>query len=264
MPFLEANGVTLHYQDTGGDGPPILFSHGLLWSGEMFAAQIAALRATHRCICYDHRGQGRSPPSPTHYDMDALSADAVALIEKLQLGPVHFVGLSMGGFVGMRLASRRPELIKSLVLIDTAADPEPPLNIPKYKVMSLLARVLGYRMLVPRIMKIMFAPAFRNDPARAALRRNMEDHLAQLRDAETRAALQSVTSRKPIHGELSRIQAPTLVLHGSDDTAIKIPRARAMAEGIPGSRFVLIPRAGHTSTVEEPAAISAVLTEFFA
>lgn len=111
-------------------------------------------------------------------------------------------------------------------------------------------------------MNIMFAPAFRNDPARAALRRNIE-HLAKLRDAETRAALHSVTSRKPIHGELSRIQAPTLVLHGSDDTAIKVPRARAMADAIAGSRFVLIPRAGHTSTVEEPAAISAVLAEFF-
>ena len=90
----------------------------------------------------------------------------------------------------------------------------------------------------------------------------MADHLAALRDEPTRAALQAVISRQPIEPELSRISAPTLVLHGQDDKAIVESRARAMANQIRNAQFVLIPNAGHTSTVEEPAAINAALSKF--
>ena len=62
------------------------------------------MKARYRCVTYDHRGQGQSPASPTPYDMETLAADAAALIGALGAAPVHFVGLSMGGFVGMRLA----------------------------------------------------------------------------------------------------------------------------------------------------------------
>ncbi len=269
MPLLDVNGASLFYQDTQqADSPqgrpPILFSHGLLWSGEMFAEQLTALRSQYRCIAYDHRGQGKSPQSPTPYDMETLSEDAAAIIEKLQLGPVHFVGLSMGGFVGMRLAARRPELIRSLALIETAADPEPWQNIPKYKALSFLASVLSFRMLVPPIMKIMFGSDFLHDPRRTTLRKKMEEHLAALRHEPTEEALTAVIRRRPILPELARIRVPTLVIHGEEDRAIRIPRAKQMADAIPGARWVVIPRAGHTASVEEPALVSEALRAFYA
>src|SRR5205823_2727516 len=125
VPMLAVNGVRLYYDDTGGSGEPIVFSHGLLWSGRMFEAQVAALRGRYRCITYDHRGQGRSDvPRARSHDMETVTDDAASLIEALGAAPVHFVGLSMGGFVGMRLAARRPELLRSLVLLETSADPE--------------------------------------------------------------------------------------------------------------------------------------------
>jgi pimeloyl-ACP methyl ester carboxylesterase len=259
---VHVNGTSLHYEDTGGDGVPIVFSHGLLWSGRMYAAQVQALRARHRCITYDHRGQGQSPQSPAPYDMETLYGDAVALIEKLSVAPCHFVGLSMGGFIGMRIAARRPELLRSLTLISTAADGEPAKNIPKYRMMALAARVVGYGPLVPRIMKIMFGAAFLTDPARTAQRRQMEDELRALRQAPMRQALESVVTRRPITGELARIATPTQILHGTDDAAIVMPRARALLSGIKHARFVEIARAGHTPTIEEPAAITAALSEF--
>lgn len=262
MPFCQVDGAEIFYEDSGGDGTPIVFSHGLLWSGEMFSAQVAALRGTYRCITYDHRGQGRSPDSPTPFDMEKLADDALTLIRKLSLPPCHFVGLSMGGFVGMRLAARHPGLLRSLTLVETAADREPPKNIPKYRLLAFLARLFGYRMLVPPIMKIMFAPAFLRDPKRAETRRQMEHHLAMLRDAATRAALESVIGRKPIEPELSHITIPTLVVHGTDDAAIVPSRAQSMARAIPGAKLVMIPNAGHTSTVEEPAAVTQAMTEF--
>ncbi len=264
MPLLEVNGTRLHYEDSAGDGPPIVFSHGLLWSGQMYAAQVAHLRGRYRCITYDHRGQGQSPPSARPYDMEALAEDAAALIERLGAAPCHFVGLSMGGFVGMRLAARRPELLRSLVLMETAADAEPRRNVPKYRAMSFVTRLLGYRLLLGAIMKIMFGEAFRRDRARAALRRKQEEHLLALPIAATEAALEAVITRRPVMDELSRIRVPTTVLHGADDRAVVPARARETASRIAGARYVEIPRAGHTSTVEEPHAVNAALDEHLA
>lgn len=264
MPIMKVNGAELYVEDSGASpgAETIVFSHGLLWSGRMYDAQVAALKGRYRCVAYDHRGQGQSPASPTPYDMETLAADAAALIGALGVAPVHFVGLSMGGFVGMRLAIQKPELLRTLVLIDTAADTEPRANVPKYRAMSFLTRLFGYRIVLGSVMKIMFGPPFLKDAARSAQRRTMEQHLLALRDAETRAALDSVITRRAVEDELGKIATPTLVLHGAEDHAIVTPRAKRMADAIPGARWVTIPRAGHTSTVEEPDAIVRALEEF--
>ena len=116
MPHIEVNGTRLYYEETG-DGPEtIVFSHGLLMSGDMFAAQVEYFSDRYRCIVYDHRGQARSAVTDRGYDMDTLTGDAAALLQARVDGPCHFAGLSMGGFVGMRLAIRQPELLKSLTM----------------------------------------------------------------------------------------------------------------------------------------------------
>jgi 3-oxoadipate enol-lactonase len=262
MPVITVNRAQVYYEESG-TGVPIVFSHGFLWSGRMFAPQLAALSATHRCITYDHRGQGQSPLSAEPYDMERLYEDAAALIEKLGVGPCHFVGLSMGGFVGLRLASRRPDLLRSLVLIESAADGEPRLNIPKYRAMAFIARRFGYRVLLRPIMKVMFGRRFLADPARRAERERLAAELLALNIEGTDAALESVMSRRPVEDELARIRLPTLVLHGDNDRAIVPARARRTAANIPGARLIMIPYAGHTSTLEEPAAITRELTAFY-
>ncbi|MCS6901064.1 MAG: alpha/beta fold hydrolase, partial [Myxococcales bacterium] len=114
MPMISVNDTLLYYEDTGpgSTGQTVAFSHGLLWNTELFAPQIAALRGRYRCIAWDHRGQGRSASDHRHcISIELVWQDAVALLERLSPGPVHFCGLSMGGFVGMRIAARRPELL---------------------------------------------------------------------------------------------------------------------------------------------------------
>jgi pimeloyl-ACP methyl ester carboxylesterase len=117
MPFKEINGTRIHHTETGSGPETIVFSHGLLMSGEMFRDQVAAFSDRYRCITFDHRGQGQSEVTESGYDMDTLAEDAAALIRELNCAPCHFAGLSMGGFVGMRLAIRHPELLKSLILL---------------------------------------------------------------------------------------------------------------------------------------------------
>ena len=87
MPYADLNGARIHYTDTGGTGDTIVFSHGLLFSGAMFGAQVDHFRAKYRCITFDHRGQGHSGVPDDGYDMDTLAEDAAALITQLGLSP---------------------------------------------------------------------------------------------------------------------------------------------------------------------------------
>jgi 3-oxoadipate enol-lactonase len=267
MPTLRVNGATLWYTDQGAGPETIVFAHGLLWDGRMFDAQVAALRNRFRCIAFDFRGQGQSEVTRGGYDMDTLSDDAAALIEALGAAPCHFVGLSMGGFVGMRLAARRPGLIRSLVLMETSADAEPAENAPKYRAMGVVGWLLGrlgFRLIAGRVMRIMFGRTFLEDPARAAERAEWRSRLmANHRTGITRA-LGGVIDRLPVYDELGKIACPTLVMVGDQDVATVPAKAERIHAAIAGSRLRIIPGAGHTSSAEEPAFVNAALEEFLA
>ncbi len=261
---MKVRGVELHVEDTGGTGPAIAFSHGLLWSASMWRFQVAAFRDRFRCVAWDHRGQGRSEVTESGYDMDTLADDAAALIAQLGIAPAHFVGLSMGGFVGMRLAARRPELVRSLALMETAADAEPWQNALKYSAMSFLARFVGMRPFVPAVTKIMFGRTFRSDRGRAALAEAFGRELIGNDLTGMRRALEGVLSRGAVSPqELARIRAPVLVVSGEEDTAVVPARSMRLAAQIPGAKFVRLPRAGHTSSMEEPEAVNHLLGEFW-
>lgn len=262
MPRIRVNGVALHYDDTGGPGEPVVFSHGLLFSGRMFEGQVAALRGRYRCITYDHRGQGRSEvPRSRSHDMETVTDDAAALIEALGVVPAHFVGLSMGGFVGMRLAARRPELLRSLTLLETSADPEPPENVPRYRLLTAVARFAGLRLVERPVTRILFARSFIEDPTRAVERARWRRELLANRRSIWRA-VNGVLERRGIADELPAVRVPTLVIVGEEDVATVPAKAERIHRLIPGSRLVRIPRAGHSSAVERPDAVAGVLGAF--
>jgi 3-oxoadipate enol-lactonase len=123
-----------------------VFSNGLLWSEAMFHNQIEVLKERYRYVTYDHRDQGQSEVTESGYDIESLYHDAIVLIERLGCAPCHFVGLSMGGFIGLRVAVRRSDLLKSLILVETSADPEPRENVGRYRVLSFIARWIGLRL----------------------------------------------------------------------------------------------------------------------
>jgi pimeloyl-ACP methyl ester carboxylesterase len=260
---IDVNGTSLYIEDTGpgSSGETIAFSHGLLWGTEMFAPQIAALRGRYRCIAWDHRGQGRSAADRRHcIDMELVWSDAVALLEKLGTGPVHFVGLSMGGFVALRMAARRPDLVRSLVLIETTAMAEPEENVPRYRMLAAASRVIPLKALAGRIAPVMLGKTILADPARKA---DVERFIAIMtRRRDIWRAVNGVIDRGGVEGELARIRAPTLVIVGDEDVATTPAKARAIVAGVAGARLVTIPRAGHSSSVEEPALVTAAIADF--
>lgn len=265
MPFASVNGTRLYYEDSGGSGTPIVFSHGLLWSCRMFDAEVAALRQEGwRCLAYDHRGQGRSDPVWTRsVTIEQCYDDAVALIEQLAVGPCHFAGLSMGGFVAMRLGARRPDLVRSLVLLETSADAEPGENLGTYKRLNWTWKWLGPGLVAKPVMQVMFSQSFLRDPDQARLRREQESQLRANRRDIWRA-VNGVIEREAIAPELGNIHCPVTVIVGDEDVATAPAKAEKIQGAITGSRLVRIPRAGHTSSVEQPVLVTAAIREHLA
>ncbi len=252
----------MHYIDIGSGPETIVFSHGLLFSNKMFAKQVEHLKDRYRCIAFDHRGQGDAPVTKDGYDMDTLTDDAIGLIEKLDIGPCHFAGLSMGGFVAMRIGIRRPDLLKSMILLDTSADPEPEENKAGYRKLNFVARWFGLGPVVNKVMPIVFSKTFMNDPARSSERKFWADLISANSKKGISRAVNGVIDRKGIYDEIDKITTPTLIIVGEEDTATVPAKAERIQAKIKGSRLVTIPRAGHSSPIEEPDAVNAAIDGF--
>jgi len=264
MAILRTHGIGLNYVETGEGDQCIVFSHGLLMNHRMFDAQVAALSDRYRCIAYDHRGQGASEvPEGAHISIEDCTADALSLIRALGTTPCHFVGLSMGGFVGLRLAARHPELLRSLTLIASAADAEPRANIPKYRRLNFVARWFGVgRPLANKVMPILFGSTFLGDNSRSADIDAWRNHVMANRKTIYKA-VNGVLYRDPVpEGALRGITTPTQVIRGTEDVAIARERSLRVCEVVPGARFVEVEGAGHSASVEEPGAVTAAIEEF--
>ncbi len=259
MPFAEINGARVHYTDSGGDGDCVVLSHGLLHHGGMFAAQVAHLEGRHRVITFDHRGQGKSGVTANGYDMDTLSMDAEGLIEALDAGPCHFVGLSMGGFVGMRLAARRPDLLRTLTLLNTSAEAEPAANLPKYKLMNLCARLFGLGSVVGGAMPTMFGKTFLTDPERRTEKALWRKSMASGNRTGVTRAVAGVFAREGCETLLAQIDLPVGIGAGEQDLATVPAKSERIAEAIKGAELVVFRGAGHSSTIETPDQVNALI-----
>lgn len=261
MADIQIRGARLSYLERGR-GSPVVFSHGFLWSGRMFDAQVAALESRFRCIAFDHRGQGRSEVTEFGYSIEELAEDARQLIQALGAAPCHFVGLSMGGFVGMRLAARHPELIRSLSLLETSAAGESPLNVVRYRALAAVVKIMGLRPVAGPAMRSMFGRKFLTDGSRSALRAEQQRLLVGNSVPGVLRTLRGIVERPGIEEELPRIHCPTLVIVGEQDVATPPAKAEGIHARIAGSKLVVIPGAGHTSTVEDPEGVNAALVPF--
>ncbi|MCI0713704.1 MAG: alpha/beta hydrolase [Chloroflexi bacterium] len=262
MPHITINGANLYYEEEGSGPQTIVFGHSLLLNLRMFDDQVAHLKDRYRCVRFDWRGQGQSEVTEDGYDMDSLYEDAVALIAALDCAPCHWVGFSMGGFVGLRLAIRRPDLLRSLILIDTSAAPEPDRNKWEDRLLLFIARWLGFRLVIGSAMKIFFAKKFLTDPARKAQVAEWRGHLLANDPVGMVRAVKGVITRQGVLEQIDKINLPTLIIVGEEDVATTPDKSRQMHAHITNSTLITIPDAGHVTPVEEPAAVNAALDDF--
>jgi pimeloyl-ACP methyl ester carboxylesterase len=168
----------------------------------------------------------------------------------------------MGGFVGMRLAARRPDLVKSLILLETSANPEPVENLPKYKTLNGIVKWLG---IIPpvanKVMPIMFAASWLEDKGNQASIRRWKKELRGNKKSIT-GPVEGVIFRKGVEDELAKITCPTLIIVGDEDVATKPEKAKFIQMAISGARLHVIPGAGHSSCIEKPEVVNQLLSEW--
>ena len=265
MPTIKVNDVDIYYEDSAPNDtqkPVIVFAHGLLWSSQMYDKQVAYFQKDYRCIAFDFRGQGQSQITKSGYDMETLTEDTLGLIDALGIDKYHFVGLSMGGFVAQRIALKRPELLLSLTLLETSADPEDPKNIPEYRKLVKAIRWLGMKRVSKKVMPIMFGSTFLADKLRKSDRKQWLTMLQSNRKGGVVKATMGVIDRTGTYEQLGDITTPTLIVVGDEDAATPYEKSERMHFAIAGSKLAIIKGAGHTSTVEEPDQVNQVLSQF--
>ncbi|MFC5391328.1 3-oxoadipate enol-lactonase [Bosea vestrisii] len=244
----------LHYRTDGpADAPTVIFANSLGTDLRLWDAVLPLLPQDLRYIRYDKQGHGLSTLG-NGTDIADHADDAIALIEALAGKPVVFVGLSIGGLIGQTVASRRPELLRALVLSNTAAK--------LGTVESWQARIdaiagHGLEHIADAVMERWFAPVFRATPELALWRAMLTRTPADGYIAACRALSQADQT-----AATAALRLPALAIAGDADGASPAELVEATAALIPGSAFHVIPGAGHLPCVEKPAAYAAILSPF--
>ncbi len=262
MPIIELKNASCNYVLEGEGQDTIVFAHGLLWSSWLFHNQISFLKNKYRILAFDFRGQGKSTSKNGKYDMDSLFEDTVEIIETLVGKPVIFAGLSMGGYVGIALGAKRPDLVKKLILMETTTDAETIDNISKYKMLNNMVKTVGYWPVEKSIMAIMFGKKFLGDKSRS---NQYETFLKKLKENNRSLivkATEGVISRESTEHHLPNIKCKTLILVGSQDVPCPVEKSQHLADNIKNSHLIIIEGAGHTGTLEEPEKYNTAIKNF--
>jgi pimeloyl-ACP methyl ester carboxylesterase len=256
MPHFDHDGCSLHYEEYGR-GAPVLLVHGLGSSCQDWEYQIPALAAQYRGIVVDVRGHGRSDKPRERYSIPGFSADIEALLEHLQSGPVHLVGLSMGGMIGFQLAVDQPQLLKSLTIVNSA---------PEVKIKSfgdfwqfakrwLLARAFSMETIGKGLGKNLFP-----DPEQAELRHKIARRWARNEKHAYLASFSAIVGWG-VQEKLSRIGCPTLIVTADRDYT-PVALKEAYTQLIPDARLVVIENSRHASPLDQPEAFNQILLSF--
>lgn len=257
MPYAHVNGQKLYFEDTDGDRPAIIFSHGLLMDHEMFAPQVAAFRDDWRCITWDERAHGKTAGDTldpfSYYDS---ADDLAALIRHLGLKNAVIAGMSQGGYLSLRCALTHPDVVRALVLIDTQAQVEDPAKTAGYKPMMEAWAQHGLpEAVATTIEHIILGPAWPGAEAWKAKWRGWKG-------VNLMGAYRTLVTRDDLTDRIANIRAPTLVIHGDADMAIELERAEDMARRIPNASLTVIKGAGHASNLTHPLPVNAALMHF--
>lgn len=249
--------VDLAYGEAG-HGPPLVLLHGLGSSRNDWPLQLPAFTQRYRTVAVDLRGHGQSPKPAGPYRIEQMAADVARLLVRLDAHPAHVLGISLGGAVAQQVALDFPDLVRSLVLVNTAAR----LVSDQWRQRLMgLRRVAGvYLYGMDRVAEGVAQRLFPR-PEQAALRQETAERLRSNDMAAYRATLWAV-ARFDVRARLGEIGCPTLIVAGDEDTTVPLASKRLLAERIPGSRLEIITASGHATPVDQSEAFNRVAITF--
>jgi 3-oxoadipate enol-lactonase len=254
MSFASVNGQKIYFEDTGGDAPPVIFSHGFLMDHSMFDPQVEALSSEFRCITWDERGHGETPVDAPFTYWDSAQ-DAFALLDHLGIDRAVFAGMSQGGFITMRAALLAPERVRAMVLIDTQAGAEPAEMAPLFEAMHDEWKANGPDAVQETIATMILGSGY--DAT------DWYKKWAAIPRESFSFPFRTLMDRDVLFDRLSEITAPTIIFHGDLDTAIPMADADYLQEHLSGAGPVVVVKgAGHAANLTHADQVNGPLREF--
>jgi pimeloyl-ACP methyl ester carboxylesterase len=256
MPFAEVNGQRIRFDDTGGDGSPVILSHGFLMDREMFAPQVEALSPEFRVITWDERGFGETEFDGQPFTYWDSAQDCLGLLDQLGIEEAVLGGMSQGGFLSLRAALTAPERVRALVLIDTQSGVEDPERLPGYRQMQETWLEHGpVDELAQTIANLIIGDPILNEVWIAKWR--------QLPRETLREPGNCLFDRDDVTDRLNEIECPAIVFHGTADQSIEIEKADQLCAGLSGCTGVVRVEDGpHASNLTHPDAVNGPLLDF--
>lgn len=257
MQMVELNGIAVHYADRGDpNGAPVVFSNSLGTDFRLWDGLLPHLPRGLRLIRYDTRGHGLTSAPDGDYFMGDLVADAAALLDHLGVKNCIFVGLSIGGMIAQGLAAERLDLVRGLVLSNTAAKIGTP---AMWQDRMEAVRKGGIAALEAGILERWLSPRWRREnPIELAGWR----HMLCRTPVPGYLGCSAAIAETDLFDSTARLTLPTLAIAGSEDGSTPPDLVRETADLVKGSKFHLIRGAGHLPCVELPEEYAAALTTF--
>lgn len=255
MATAQINGTNVFFQDSGGDGPVVVLSHGFLMDHSMFDPQVEALRKYHRVITWDERGFGATPATG-EFDYWDSARDVLSLLDHLGIDQAFVGGMSQGGFISLRVALTAPDRVRGLVLIDTQAGTEDADKVEGYGQLHDVWMAHGPGPVQEVIAGLILGPG--EWPEWFA-------KWAVLDPQQFSWAFGCLMNRDDITSRLGEITCPALIVHGTADAAIPVAKAEILRDGLGGpSTLVTVEGAPHAANLTHPEPVNAAIKKFLA
>ena len=256
MPVVSVNGVDLYYEIIGS-GEPLLLIHGHGSSTRDWAYQVDYFAKKYQVILFDVRGCGRSSKPKGPYSMRMFAEDTAAFLQIFDIGSVHVMGISMGGMIALELSLGFPNLVKSLIVINTY--PEMRVETWKERIMVwrrfLVLNVFGVRRMGIVLSKILFIK-----PEQEELRKTFVEHWSENDKRAYRESLKAIVNWD-VESRLGEIDCPVLVV-ASDQDYLPLEEKRIYTTKFPAGKLVVIEDARHAVTAEHPEQLNRIVDEF--
>jgi pimeloyl-ACP methyl ester carboxylesterase len=255
------NGIAV-YEYGDRNNTPVIFIHGFPYNSTMWAQPIKKLKDSYYCIAYDVRGLGDTPPGDGQFTMEMFVDDLFSVMDSLDLDKPAITGFSMGGYITLRAVEREPERFRALILCDTKAGADDDAGRIKRAGAITTIDKEGMEKFASEFVPITFG--------KNAAQEIPESYNAILEQATNesplgvKGCLLAMAARTDTSTVLEKIQVPTLLLVGEEDTLTPPSVMQAMHEEIDGSELIAVSGAGHMAPIEQPEIVTRSMDEFLA
>jgi len=257
---IASNGSTFHCRIDGDSGPWVMLSHGLATELTMWDELAGALKDRYRVLRYDARGHGGSAATAGDYSLDMLVADAVGILDSLDITQTGFIGLSMGGMVAQGLLLDHPRRIKSAVIADSRHTTTPEFTRAWLDRIDAVRKGGIEAIVASTVARWSSAGLAQRKPAVVARMEKMIRNTSPDGYCGCAAAL----ARLDYGHRLGDVTQPVLVICGDEDHGAPPENTRQMHAMISGSRFRVIEQAGHIANIEQPDIFNEAVAAFLA